>query len=741
MFRDNDLALPDVWGGIECTVNRVGDKYFDQIFRSAHAERLEDLDRFASLGIRALRYPVLWERTAPERLSSADWSWPDERLERLQALGIAPIVGLVHHGSGPRHTNLLDPSFPLLLAEYAGAVAARYPWVTHYTPVNEPLTTARFSGLYGHWYPHERDARSFVRALLHQCRGVVLAMDRIREVNPDAKLVQTDDLGKVFSTRLLAYQAKFENERRWLTFDLLCGRVGPNHALWDYLRRVAGVSEEELRFFADNPCPPDIIGLNYYLTSERLLDERLTLYPPSTHGGNGRHVYADVEAVRLRPEGLAGPHALLSEAWERYRLPLAVTEVHNGCTREEQLRWLHEVWDAAVKLKREGADLRAVTIWALLGAFDWNSLVTRNEGHYEPGAYDLRSPQPRPTALATLIRELATVGHGSHPVLDMPGWWRRSKRLVYAHALESRTLRPSRPPAAARPLLITGATGTLGRAFGARCELRGLAYRLLTRAEMDIADQYSVDTALALQGAWAVVNAAGYVRVDDAERDAERCLRENTHGAAVLAEVCRARGVELVTFSSDLVFGGDKAEPYRESDPVAPLNAYGRSKAEAERRVLRLNPETLVVRTSAFFGPWDEYNFVTQALRSIAEHRPFAAADDTVVSPTYLPDLVDACLDLLIDGEHGIWHLANPAAVTWAELGRRAAELAGLDPTLIEGKPIESFGLPAPRPSYSALTSERASLLPPLEHALSRYVAETGYGQPAAVPIGERLEA
>jgi dTDP-4-dehydrorhamnose reductase len=258
---------------------------------------------------------------------------------------------------------------------------------------------------------------------------------------------------------------------------------------------------------------------------------------------------------------------------------------------------------------------------------------------------------------------------------------------------------------------------------------------------MDIADPYSVDTALALQGAWAVVNAAGYVRVDDAERDAERCLRENSEGAAVLAEVCRARGVALVTFSSDLVFGGHKVEPYRESDPVAPLNAYGRSKAEAESRVLTLNPESLVVRTSAFFGPWDEYNFVTQALHSISEHRPFAAAADTVVSPTYLPDLVDACLDLLIDGEHGIWHLANPGAVTWADFGRRAAELAGLDPTLIEGRPMESFGLPARRPSYSALTSERASLLPPLEHALHRYIVETGYARPREVLVGERLEA
>ena len=155
----------------------------------------------------------------------------------------------MHHGSGPSHTNLLDPAFPLLLAEYAEAVARRYPWIDRYTPVNEPLTTARFSGLYGHWYPHGRDTQSFARALLHQCRGVVLAMERIRSINSHAQLVQTDDLGKVFSTRLLAYQAKFENERRWLTYDLLCGRVRRGHPLWKFLINDAGIRQDELAFF------------------------------------------------------------------------------------------------------------------------------------------------------------------------------------------------------------------------------------------------------------------------------------------------------------------------------------------------------------------------------------------------------------------------------------------------------------------------------------------------------------
>ena len=720
---------PELWAGVECTVNRVGDSYLDQLERSGHAARTDDLDRFASLRIRTLRYPLLWERIAPQGLAQANWSWPDQRVSRLQQLGITPIIGLVHHGSGPRHTNLLDPAFPLLLAEYAGEVARRYPHLSWYTPVNEPLTTARFSGLYGHWYPHACEPRAFARALLLQCRGVVLAMERIREVNPKAQLVQTEDLGKVFSTQPLAYQARFENERRWLTYDLLCGRVTRGHSLWKYLRQDGGVPEDELRFFVDHPCPPDIIGVNYYLTSERLLDERLALYPPSTHGGNGRHAYADVEAVRLRPEGLAGPQALLREVWDRYRLPLAVTEVHNGCTREEQLRWLLEVWEAAVELKRDAVDLRAVTIWALLGAFDWNSLVTRSEGHYEPGAYDVRAQEPRPTALATMARQLATGGRPSHPVLDMPGWWRRSKRLLYAHALESQVLRPSRPPASARPLLITGATGTLGQAFSRRCELRGLAYRLLTRSEMDIADEHSVDAALALHGAWAVVNAAGYVRVDDAEHDRDRCFRENTQGPAVLAQACAARGIGLLTFSSDLVFDGESREPYVETSEPAPLNVYGESKAAAEQAVLGVYPAALVVRTSAFFGPWDEHNFVTRALRALMSGQEHRAPDDAVVSPTYVPDLVDVSLDLLIDGESGIWHLANRGAVTWADLARRAVTRAGLDPNRIVGCPQDELQLVAPRPRYSVLHSQRATLMPRLEHAIERYVGELGFAR------------
>ncbi|HEY9737986.1 MAG TPA: family 1 glycosylhydrolase, partial [Trichocoleus sp.] len=732
----------EIWAGIECTVNRVGDTYGDQLERNGHLTRPTDLDLFASLGIRAIRYPVLWERTAPDSIEQADWSWADERLERLRQLDIRPIVGLVHHGSGPRHTSLVDPQFPEKLAEYAGAVAIRYPWVEYYTPVNEPLTTARFSGLYGHWYPHGRDDRTFFRTLFNECRATILAMQAIRRVNPQAKLVQTEDLGHVFSTPLLAYQAELENERRWLSLDLLCGRVNRHHPLWDYLQG-GGVEEAEVQWFEENACPPDIVGINRYLTSDRLLDERLERYPAHVHGGNGKHRYADVEAVRVCADGIPSPYQLLKAVWQRYGLPLAVTEVHLGCTREEQLRWLKEVWEGAEQLWQEGADVRAITAWSLLGAYDWNSLLTRFDGHYEPGVFDLRSPQPRPTALADMLRYLAQGRSYNHPLLAAPGWWQRDERLLYppVHCAEaegaelpfivtdgaaiaspsatgSDALRLDAPA----PLLITGATGTLGRAFARLCEVRGIPYRLLGRQEMDITHPESVQTALRELRPWAVINAAGYVRVDDAEREPDVCRRINAEGAAILAEACANHDAAYVTFSSDLVFDGSDAAPYVESSAVAPLNVYGHSKAVAERWVLDKHPCALVVRTSAFFSPWDEYNFLSVMLRSLSSGQPFVAAADAIVSPTYVPDLVNATLDLLIDGECGLWHLANAGAISWADLAQEVAVLAGFDASGIEARPAKDLAWVAPRPIYSALSSERGVLLPTLDKAIGCYL-------------------
>jgi len=705
------------WAGPECTVNRIGERWRDQLKETGFDGRLDDIDRLASLGIRRMRFPLLWERTAPDAPDAFDWRWADERLARLADLGVAPVAGLLHHGSGPRYTDLVDPDFAPKLAAYARAVAERHPHIADWTPVNEPLTTARFCGLYGLWYPHARDDRVFVRALLNQVQGTVQAMRAIRAVNPHAQLVQTDDLGFTHATARLQYQANFENQRRWLAFDLLAGRVDPRHRLWRYLRRW-GASEAELMALVEDPCPADVVGINCYVTSERFLDDRLHLYPRHLHGGNRRHRYVDTETARVQGALLGGFEARLREAGARYGRPVAITEAHLGCSRDEQLRWLHQAWRAATTARAEGIEVRAVTAWAAFGTVDWNSLVTRESGHYESGLWDVRGATPRMTSLATLVRQLAHGQTPDHPALAGPGWWQRELRLRYRpHG------RVHAQAMCGRPMLVTGATGTLGRAFARLAQLRGLPYRLLARSELDIADPHSVEAALERWQPWAVVNAAGFVRVDDAEHQPQQ-WRENVQGPAVLAQACARHGVRLVTFSSDLVFDGAKRAPYVERDAARPLNAYGRAKHEAERRVLAHAPEALVVRTSAFFGPWDRHNAVTLALETLRRGDRWRAPHDQVVSPTYVPDLVMAALDLLVDGESGVWHLANRGAVSWSDLAAMAAEAAGLATALIEAVPGEAMGHVAPRPAWSVLDSERGRVMPALEDALVRYFGD-----------------
>jgi len=412
-----------VWGGVECTVSRVRDSYVDQLELTGHAHRDDDVDLIAQLGVRAVRYPVLWERTAPHGLDSASWTWSDRRLARLRAHGITPIIGLVHHGSGPRDTSLLDPEFPGKLAAYARAVAERYPWMEWVTPVNEPLTTARFSGLYGVWYPHARSDRAFVRALLNECLGTRAAMQAVREIAPAARLVQTEDLAHIHAAPALGYQARFENERRWLTWDLLCGRVDRTHPLYAYLRH-AGATERELGSLCEDPCPPDLIGVDYYVTSERFLDDALDAYPPCLHGGNGRHRYVDTEVARARPEERRGATALMLETWERYRIPIAITEAFLSCDEcEERVRWFAELWSAALAARDQGCDVRAVTAWALFGVHGWDELSTHTRGRYDASAFDVSDGTARETPHAAAIRAFARHAWCDDPALATVGWW------------------------------------------------------------------------------------------------------------------------------------------------------------------------------------------------------------------------------------------------------------------------------------------------------------------------------
>jgi len=711
----------ELWGGIECSLNRVGNNYMDQLMLSGHYNRgSEDISRFAQLGIKALRYPVLWEKHAPAKDTVIDWTFSSERLNDIKQAGIQPIVGLVHHGSGPVYADFFNGSFAEGLGEFAGKVAEQFPWVEYYTPVNEPLTTARFCGLYGHWYPHKANTLDFFKILLAECKGTILAMQAIGKINPNAKLVQTEDLSKTHSTPLLAEQANFENKRRWLSFDILSGNVTPKHKLWDYLLGV-GLTKEDFTFFAENPCPPDVMGINHYITSERWLDERIEKYPEHTIGGNGYHKYADVEAVRVGKN--QGPEVLLNEVWERFHLPIAVTEVHLHCTREEQLRWVEYIWDAAQNLQAKGVDIRAITAWALLGSFDWCSLLTKPAGIYEAGLYDVRSFERRPTALTKIIKSLAEKGSYEHPVMNGAGWWNRPVAIQYPLDEVSPTFK-NQKSTSVKPLVVIGKTGTLGKAFSRILEFRCINHIVLGREDVDISNIADIERMIDQYKPWAIINTAGYVKVDEAENEPDNCFLVNSIAPKHLAAVCKKHGIQFVTYSSDLVFDGKKNNPYLESDRVSPLNIYGQSKAMAEENVLTNDPQALIIRTSAFFGPWDQYNFVHNALKSFKNEQTFVAPKDVIISPTYVPDLVNTSLDLLIDEAHGIWNISNRGSISWAMLATEVAKRSRYDPRNFKAVTLSEMDFIASRPNYSVLTTEKGFELPNLDNALDRFFKE-----------------
>ncbi|MEO6329842.1 MAG: family 1 glycosylhydrolase [Ginsengibacter sp.] len=710
---------PELWGGIECTINRIKDEYKDQLRFAGHYAREDDLDKIADLGIKTLRYPVLWEYHRPLIDGEIDWGRTEKQLNFLQTKGISAIVGLVHHGSGPFYTSLLHEDFATGLAEYALKVAAKFPWIEYYSPVNEPLTTARFSGIYGLWYPHHTNDISFAKMLLTQMKAIVLSMRAIKTINPNAKLVQTEDLGKTYSTPYLQFQANFENERRWLTFDLLCGKVNPEHQMWKYFSRL-GINEKSLQFFLDNPCVPDIMGFNYYITSERYLDEDIKKYPTCTHGGNEIQAYADVEAIRVNHNNPFGLKVLIKEAWERFGLPIAITEAQLNSTREEQLKWLWQIWNICRDLVIEGIDIKAVTAWSLLGSFGWDRLLTSTKMEYEAGVFDIRSGFLRATALAELLKSIKAEQPYFHPVLNDKGWWQRETRFSIFKK-QNPVIHVYPDDNKGQPILITGKTGTLGKAFAQICRQRVLSYRLIGREEADITNAEQIENVIRMYHPWAIINTAGYVKVDEAETDTKTCFDINTYAPELLAIACKKAGIQFLTFSSDLVFDGNKESPYYENDRANPLNIYGKSKAQAEQFVLRAYPQAMIIRTSSFFGPWDKYNFINLVIETLSANKEFIAADDIFISPTYIPDLINAALDLLIDNEKGIWHLTNNGKISWAQLAIAVAEKAQLDVDKIILRNSDLMGWKAARPKNSTLKSLNGNLLPGLQSALHRY--------------------
>ncbi len=248
--------------------------------------------------------------------------------------------------------------------------------------------------------------------------------------------------------------------------------------------------------------------------------------------------------------------------------------------------------------------------------------------------------------------------------------------------------------------LVTGARGMLGSDLVAVLADRDVTG--LGSAELDVTDRAAAIAAV--RGYDVVINAAAYVRVDDAETNEAEATAVNGVGAENLAVAAREAGAKLVQVSTDYVFDGSATSPYPETEPLAPLGAYGRSKAEGERRVLAAHPEgSYIVRTAWLYGR-NGASF-PRTMLSLAASRPtVSVVADQFGQPTWTLDLARQIVALVdADAPVGAYHGTNSGETSWFDFARATFAENGLDPERVLPTTSAEFVRPAPRPSYSVL--------------------------------------
>ena len=277
---------------------------------------------------------------------------------------------------------------------------------------------------------------------------------------------------------------------------------------------------------------------------------------------------------------------------------------------------------------------------------------------------------------------------------------------------------------------MTGAAGMLGRDVVRAAQAANHEVVACGREELDIRRGRPVRETLRRELPDAIVNCAAWTDVDGAEADEEGATALNGTAAGALAAAAATIGAAIVHPSTDYVFDGTKREPYVESDPVAPINASGRSKLAGERAVAEANPRHFVVRTSWLFGT-NGRNFV-ETMLGLAEHNDHVlVVRDQVGCPTYTGDLAEALVRLL-DGEaYGVHHIAGGGECSWFEFATAIFEQAGVATRALSCTSDE-FPRPAARPAYSVLRTERdwGLLLPDWRDGLAGYLAERAVARP-----------
>ena len=271
-----------------------------------------------------------------------------------------------------------------------------------------------------------------------------------------------------------------------------------------------------------------------------------------------------------------------------------------------------------------------------------------------------------------------------------------------------------------RSVLITGGSGQLGMAIHHTSADSPNSYIVASHDEMDICNAESIVETIERHCIDTIINCAAYTNVDGAEDNEAIATEINGKAVATLAQICHDRGIKLIHISTDYLFGGDRGRttPYTESDPIAPINAYGRSKAMGEIEVVKHGG--VVIRTSWLYAPWGK-NFVHTILRLAKEHTELSVVDDQRGTPTSALGLARMLVTIIDNGAieqmQGIYHYCDKGETTWHEFAKEIITQAEIESCTIRACSTAECNMRAERPAYSALSTERIATIKGVEIA------------------------
>lgn len=316
----------------------------------------EDLALVAELGVSAMRYGVPWHRIQPAP-NRWDFSWSDGPVERLGALGIEPVLDLVHYGVPGWLTGAFGHAdYEHRVEEYAARVGERYRGAVRvFTPLNEPRITAWYTGKLGLWPPGKRGWPGFLKVLAAIARGIVRTTNALRRAVPGATLVHVDaaDVYEAESPDLTG-EARFRQDIGFLALDLVSGRVDARHPLYTWLCELS-LGEDELAWFAEHRIELDVVGINLYplfsLKRMKRVQGRTRVSMP----------YASAGIV----DRLAGDYH------QRYQRPILITETATEGSVAKRRSWLEGSLGAVRSARSRGIPLLGYTWWPLFALVAW----------------------------------------------------------------------------------------------------------------------------------------------------------------------------------------------------------------------------------------------------------------------------------------------------------------------------------------------------------------------------------